>query len=247
MIRIGLIGHGYWGKRIHEKLNLLTNDVLIQTSSNYNPSVFSELQWVFIATPVHSHYQIAKDCLTRGANVFIEKPFCSRYEQAIDLLNLAYERNLSLYIDDVFIHRHELIALKKSSFSSLLFKWHKYGPFNDNIFNDLVYHDLYILIYLNGVQEFSRVEFVEDCHDSLKFKMVYGKLQVEFDYNRRKTLSSKIIKTETVEISFNDRSQDPLLLITENCLKQSCDFKSNNVLHVQTMKLFTDLLSRRIV
>ena len=146
MIKTGLIGHGYWGKKIEHKLLQLSELQFIQTSVTYNPKIFSSVDWVFIATPADTHSAIVKDCIGKGVNIFVEKPFCSSSLEAQELLLLANEKKTILYVDNIFLSRSELVNVKNLQYKTIKFHWHKNGPFNDNLINDLLYHDLYILI-----------------------------------------------------------------------------------------------------
>jgi predicted dehydrogenase len=61
---------------------------------------------VHITTPPQSHYDIAALCLTRGANVYVEKPFTLTADDARVLVGLAQENGLKLTAghDDQFTH-----------------------------------------------------------------------------------------------------------------------------------------------
>lgn len=49
---------------------------------------------VFIATPTKTHFTMAKYCLDRGINVFLEKPCCLDYRDTTTLCDLADRKNL---------------------------------------------------------------------------------------------------------------------------------------------------------
>lgn len=55
-----------------------------------------EVNTVYIATPNLLHYGQAKRALLAGKHVLLEKPFCTRTEQAKELMELAKERGLFL-------------------------------------------------------------------------------------------------------------------------------------------------------
>lgn len=55
-----------------------------------------EVNFVYIATPNLLHYEQAKKALLAGKNVILEKPFCTRVEQARELITLAKEKGLFL-------------------------------------------------------------------------------------------------------------------------------------------------------
>ena len=56
----------------------------------------SEVDVVYIATPNLLHYEQVKGTLLAGKHVICEKPFCTRGDQARELLELAMERRLFL-------------------------------------------------------------------------------------------------------------------------------------------------------
>ncbi|MBQ9328073.1 MAG: Gfo/Idh/MocA family oxidoreductase [Solobacterium sp.] len=55
-----------------------------------------ELNTIYIATPNLVHYGQVKQALTAGKHVWCEKPFCTRPEEAEELLSLAKEKNLMI-------------------------------------------------------------------------------------------------------------------------------------------------------
>ncbi|MBD5550771.1 MAG: Gfo/Idh/MocA family oxidoreductase [Lachnospiraceae bacterium] len=55
-----------------------------------------EINFVYIATPNLLHYEQIKKALLAGKNVICEKPFCTRAEQAHELVDMAKERHLFL-------------------------------------------------------------------------------------------------------------------------------------------------------
>jgi predicted dehydrogenase len=61
---------------------------------------------VHITTPPTSHYALARQCLERGCNVYVEKPFTLHEREAKSLIALAEDRRLKLTAghDDQFSH-----------------------------------------------------------------------------------------------------------------------------------------------
>ena len=55
-----------------------------------------KVNFVYIATPNSLHYGQAKKALLAGKNVICEKPFCTRTDQAGELVDLAKEKRLFL-------------------------------------------------------------------------------------------------------------------------------------------------------
>ena len=54
---------------------------------------------VAIATPVSTHFKLAKEALEAGKHVVIEKPMTDSAEDAELLLNIAEQKKLTLMVD----------------------------------------------------------------------------------------------------------------------------------------------------
>ena len=125
MIRIGVIGYGYWGpnlvrncfeaKEAHVTcVSDLRDERLAVLASRY-PSVRTTrdvcdliddpaIDAVAIATPVSTHYDLALRCLQAGKHVLVEKPLASNTMQVQHLMDIAQKRNLVLMVDHTFVY-----------------------------------------------------------------------------------------------------------------------------------------------
>lgn len=131
MKAIGLIGLGYWGKNILR--NLVELDLLhtacdtsaqiienhkknypnINYSSEINHVINNpEITGIMIATPAATHYDIAKQALNAGKDVFIEKPLALKVFQGEELVNLAKEKNRILMVGHILQYHPAMIKLK---------------------------------------------------------------------------------------------------------------------------------------
>jgi UDP-N-acetylglucosamine 3-dehydrogenase len=63
------------------------------------PKGSGELQAVSVATPDFAHFQIVKDCLLRGLDVFVEKPLTMIVEEAHTLVETAHEQSRVLMVN----------------------------------------------------------------------------------------------------------------------------------------------------
>jgi predicted dehydrogenase len=109
MIKVGLIGLGYWGPNLARVLWQapkceftaccdLDPQRLQKVASQY-PSVqrfrdagellASDVDAVAIATPICTHYELARQALLRGKHVFVEKPLAETSARARELDELA--------------------------------------------------------------------------------------------------------------------------------------------------------------
>src|SRR5688572_12461228 len=113
MIKVGVIGYGYWGPnlvrnfmeapgstviavcdlRSERLVQLKTRYPTIQTSSDCQ-SLFQnpDLDAIVIATPVSSHFDLAMGALKAGKHVLVEKPLAANSDQATRLIDEAARR-----------------------------------------------------------------------------------------------------------------------------------------------------------
>ena len=110
MIRVGVIGYGYWGPVVARNFHSADGCELavvcdkdpvtlarakrsfpgIQVTSDVSDLVCStEIDAVAVITPVWTHFELAKTALENGKHVFVEKPFTSTAAQAEELIELA--------------------------------------------------------------------------------------------------------------------------------------------------------------
>ena len=124
MLRMGVVGYGYWGpnivrnlrslegcqvvgvcdqspaamrriKQAHPDLNVTTNCSDLLESK--------EIDAVAVVTPVCTHFDLAKAALQNGKHVFVEKPFTATARQAEELVELAERKNLKIMVDHTFL------------------------------------------------------------------------------------------------------------------------------------------------
>jgi predicted dehydrogenase len=124
MIRIGVIGYGYWGPNIvrnfhthegsevvlvcdksakcQERLRKAHPSIAFSTDANdilKSPNI----DVVAVVTPVWTHYELAKAALENGKHIFVEKPFTCSVQQAEELIELAERKKLKIMVDHTFL------------------------------------------------------------------------------------------------------------------------------------------------
>jgi len=125
MLRIGVIGLGYWGPLVARnvsassgaELSLLcdTDPGRLEAQRALYPDarlvgsaadVFGDptVEAVVIATPVRTHHSLARDALLSGKHVLVEKPLAASVSQAEDLVRIADHAHLVLMVDHVFLY-----------------------------------------------------------------------------------------------------------------------------------------------
>ena len=174
MKKLGIIGIGDWGKNLvrdtskisHvKKCSGLGNTKNISWLKKNYPSIQyvsdqkeiftdKEIDAVIIATPINTHYNLVKKALLSKKHVFVEKPLCSTLSKAEELIKIAKKNNLVLFVGQIFIFNEILKKVieisKRENIVYVNFEWNKFGTFDEDIFLNLVSHDLSIILTLFG-------------------------------------------------------------------------------------------------
>jgi predicted dehydrogenase len=178
MIRVGIIGYGYWGPRIARNFQGLSGCELsvicdksaasLKRAMHAHPSVSvtSDAQDVLgspcidavaVITPVWTHFEVAKAALENGKHVFVEKPFTSTVAQAEELIELAARKHLQIMVDHTFLFTGAVKKIRQLLDDGELGKLYYYdstrvnlGLFQHdvNVLWDLAPHDLSIMDHL---------------------------------------------------------------------------------------------------
>ena len=178
MIGIGIVGYGYWGPNLVRnfasselasvvgvsdldaaKLSACTRrHPEISTMSDFrellrNPKVDA----IAIATPVHSHFELAYAALKAGKHVLVEKPLAQTSDQVRRLVDEADRRGLTLMVDHTFLYTPAVQKIRELMLQDHLGEIYYYdsirsslGLFQSdvNVIWDLAVHDLSIIQYL---------------------------------------------------------------------------------------------------
>src|SRR5213593_3542203 len=178
MINIGVIGCGYWGPNLIRNLTKV-KDCCVVAVADQRPerleavkhlksemkatTVASELvdsdsiDAIVIATPISTHFDLARACLARGKHVLIEKPITRTVAQAEELIRLAEEKSKVLMVDHTFIYSGAVRKLRQIIDSGDLGEIYycdsvrlNLGLFQHdvNVLWDLAPHDFSLLTYL---------------------------------------------------------------------------------------------------
>ena len=180
-LHFGVIGWGYWGPKIARNLETLPHSMVTVVADSdprrlaslsvnqYQSWVFkttraedvfnSDVDGVVIATPVRTHYHLAKEALLHGKHVLVEKPLTANVAEAEELISLAEEQRRVLMVGHTFEYSPAVNELRKLMQSGDLGKIYcieaervNLGLFRSdiNVIWDLAPHDISILLYLLG-------------------------------------------------------------------------------------------------
>ncbi|BCD51411.1 hypothetical protein NHP194022_10820 [Helicobacter suis] len=74
----------------------------------------TEIQAIFIITPLSTHYTLTKQALLANKHVFVEKPMSSTLQEAKELYMLAKERHKILHCDLTFLYTPSILWIKNN-------------------------------------------------------------------------------------------------------------------------------------
>jgi len=178
MVRIGVIGYGYWGPNIVRNFSACDNakvtmvcdarrESLDKVRKSY-PSIITtvdpaeivaspECDCVAIVTPVSTHFELARRALENGKHVFVEKPFTATVADATALIELAEKKHLTITVDHTFLFTGAVRKIKElidaGSLGKILYfdsTRVNLGLFQHdvNVIWDLAPHDFSIMLHL---------------------------------------------------------------------------------------------------
>ncbi|MBF6589367.1 MAG: Gfo/Idh/MocA family oxidoreductase [Ktedonobacterales bacterium] len=180
-LRFGVIGYGYWGPQVTRNLDRVPNGRVThiaelaparrEAAHHEHPAVHiiasaedvlaSAVDAVAIATPIRTHYALARQALECGKHVLVEKPLASNVAEAEALLALAEEQGKVLMVGHTYLYNPAVEQLRQLVRDGVLGRIYyvdavraNLGLFqpNINVIWDLAPHDLAILGYVLGAQ-----------------------------------------------------------------------------------------------
>lgn len=176
-MKVGIIGLGYWGPKLirnfisnksiesisvfdadRSRMEIAQRDYPTIKLSDSLENIFeSDIEAVVIATPVHTHYEIARRALESGKHIWVEKPFTKTSKEAKGLIELAELMNLRIFVDHTFIYTGAVRKMKElienDELGEIIYfdsERINLGLFQHdvNVIWDLAPHDLSIMDYL---------------------------------------------------------------------------------------------------
>ena len=180
MIGVGILGCGYWGSKhvrvFHElpdvrlaivadpsearRAHIERTYANVPTTADYRELLDrDDVHGVVIATPVSTHYQLAREALLAGKDVLVEKPLTDHAAQARELCLLADRLGRVLMVGHTFLYNPAVEYMRTLVSSGGLGRvfYADAARLNLGLFQrdtdviwDLAPHDLSILLYVLG-------------------------------------------------------------------------------------------------
>ena len=175
MIRVGLIGYGYWGTNLarnfaeaagcdlaavsdlgSERLSLAARRFPgAVTTRDYRDLLRDPgIDAVAIATPVSTHFELGMEALGAGKHLLVEKPLAATSEQARRLIDRAEASRLTLMVDHTFVFTGAVRKIRDMVSGDAIGDVHYYDSVRVNlglfqhdvdVIWDLAIHDLSIM------------------------------------------------------------------------------------------------------
>ena len=178
ILKIGVIGCGYWGPNHIRNFETLPDSRVLQVA-DLEPKRLSHIQVLFprvtctqrykdvlenpeidavvLATPVSTHFDMARESLLAGKHILVEKPIATSSREVTELTELAREKQKILMVGHTFLYHSAVRAIREIIQEGHLGKIHyismqrlNLGLFQKdiNVLWDLAPHDISILQYL---------------------------------------------------------------------------------------------------
>jgi UDP-2-acetamido-3-amino-2,3-dideoxy-glucuronate N-acetyltransferase len=114
MINLAVVGSGYWGSKVVESLNQISNVGKIQVIDVKNgqtiDDIDTDIRAAIIATPLWDHFKTAQELLERGFDCYIEKPMAETAEEVAIISD--YARSQIIMVGHIFVYHPALEYIK---------------------------------------------------------------------------------------------------------------------------------------
>ena len=228
--QIAIIGMGKWGKNLIREFAKFSKVKTCITTGNRKNIVWlkenypdtnhdtdvnkvlndPDIDAIVIATPINSHFTIARKSLKSKKHVFVEKPLAKTSNQIEKLIEIANRNKLCLFVGYVFLYNEifkKIKAIHKTeSIKYANFEWKKLGTFDEDIFHNLLSHDLSLNLELFGMPKKitanSKYGVLTDV-DRFSLELLFGKtVKSEITIDRISHLKKKTVMVLTQKNSY---------------------------------------------
>lgn len=126
------------------------NEFGVKSYGSYE-SLLNNIDALFIVTPTVTHFEIARDALQKGINLFIEKPVTAKLEEAEELIKLSNESKVKVQVGHVERFNPAVLSVEKFQLQPMFIEAHRLAQFNPRgtdvtVIHDLMIHDIDIVL-----------------------------------------------------------------------------------------------------
>ena len=179
-VSVALIGAGYWGKKLLPKF-VQSSGSLVKAVCDIHPAHRAEINQtypdiptttsfddilsdpdiaaVILATPLATHFSLARKAIEAGKHMWIEKPLALRVQEGRELVGLSQSRGTALFVDHTFLYDPAVRKIRDLiAHGELGHVHHIYSQRlnlgrikrDSNVWWNSAPHDVSILLYLLG-------------------------------------------------------------------------------------------------
>lgn len=247
-LRMAVVGTGYLGRFHAQKYQQIENcdllaicDVdknrateiageLLTTAITDHHELIGLVDAVSIASPTRTHFSVAKDLLSAGIHVLVEKPMTVTVQEAEELINIAQDKTCVLQVGHLERFNPALLSVADQIKTPIFIESHRLAPFtlrgaDVNVVLDLMIHDIDIIlnlvdaevtaIHANGSPVVSnatdianaRIEFSNGCVANVTASRVSGKVERRMRFFQKDTYVAVDFQENTSRICRVDRDQ----------------------------------------
>ena len=211
-LKIAVIGYGYWGPNLVRNFTNLENSTVshvvdespdrLEKVKKLYPSINAtsslteilenpEIDCIIIATPISTHYDIAKKALEHNKHVLVEKPMTNSVKHAKELIELSKKKKKVLMVDHTYLYTGAIQKIKKIIDENMIGEIQyidstriNLGLFQSdvNVLWDLAAHDISICSYLMNENPIS-VQAMGKSHTDSDFEDI-AYLTLHFKSNK---------------------------------------------------------------
>ena len=199
-LKVGVIGVGHLGEYHVQKYMAIPSieftgvvdinpDRADEIGRRYNTNVFERredlldiVDAVSLAVPTEMHFEVARDILSNGVHLLIEKPITYNLQDAETLINIAREKNLVLQVGHVERFNPAVVKMQSLLKDPIFIESHRMNLFTTrgtgvDVTLDLMIHDLDIILHVvpSEVKEVHAVglSVVTDKTDIANVRMIF--------------------------------------------------------------------------
>ena len=153
-MKVNLVGAGYWGSKVYDSLKKLDVDAeIIDIKNGQTIHDIKNTNPVILATPLWQHYEQTVELLSRGHDVYVEKPMAETEEQLKHIARIV--DNHILMVGHIFIHHPQIELIKSIDIGNIIHvrseraNWGIYQTKTDPLLS-LAVHDISIVQEILG-------------------------------------------------------------------------------------------------
>jgi predicted dehydrogenase len=170
-LKVGVIGVGHLGEYHVQKYSAIQTVELVgvvdknlerasEIARRYNTrsygshhDILDMVDAVSLAVPTERHFDVAKDILSKGVHLLVEKPITYELAPADTLINIANENNLVLQVGLVERFNPAVVKMQSLLNSPVFIESHRMNRFTTrgidvDVVLDLMIHDLDIFLHI---------------------------------------------------------------------------------------------------